>query len=359
MERKKAMARIRRALLWASRLQNQSKSLLDVGRLKPSYYAEVATYELLIKGRFQRIRDEYDTGVASLAVARNMLDEFATNASTSHDQAIATVFIDDVAPEIRHCAHSLGHKRAYDVDSIVKEVAPHHRLSLIPQYNQLVDAIRSEKGATASGKAARILQDLLWEGEVVPIRNPELVDAFLKVEAASTKLAENVPADGSTQTKSRKRVTAFDGVLQTLSDAEDIAKKLSEARKLSGADATMSAGGGTLRDIHFVHSYTTYQLLARRTQRDLLLVEALVAESIDRSKPTSSMPVVEDPRVNPAIVKVYDTVLQSLNQMRTLTIVDESPDVAAATDARIAYIRAARYELLILWRLKPLKIRLI
>jgi signal recognition particle subunit SRP68 len=342
-DRTRAMGRVRRALSWAARLLSQCKVLFDAGRLKATHYAEVATYELLIKGRFQRIREEYDVGVASLAVARNMLDEFAANATTSHDQAIATVFIDDVAPEIRHCAHSLGHKRAYEIDSIVKEVAPRHRLSLIPQYEQLVQAIHSEQGSGSDGKASGILRNLKWEGEVVPIRNPELVDAFLKVESASAKLAENQgPNDGSTQTKSRKNVNAFDGILQALSDAEDIARKLSEARRLSGGtdSATANTGTGTTRDIHFVHSYTTYQLLARRTQRDLLLVNALASDSSKHK--SSGATVTEDPRVNPAIVKIYDTVLQSLNRMRTLTIVDESPDVATATEARIAYIKAAR-----------------
>lgn len=342
-DRTRAMGRIRRALSWAGRLLNQCKLLFDAGRLKTTHYAEAVTYELLIKGRFQRLREEFDVGVASLAVARNILDEFAANASTSHDQAIATVFVDDVAPEIRHCAHSLGHKRAYDVDSIVKEVAPRHRQSLIPQYDQLVQAIRSEQGSGSDGKAARILRNLEWEGELVPIRNPELVDAFLKVEAASAKLAENQGSnEGSVQTRSRKKVNAFDGILQALSDAEDIARKLSEARKLSGGtdSSTGNAGAGAVRDIHFVHSYTTYQLLARRTQRDLLLVNALAADSSKHKSSGATVP--EDPRVNPAVVKIYDTVLQNLNQMRTLTIVDESADVAAATEARIAYIKASR-----------------
>jgi signal recognition particle subunit SRP68 len=323
--------------------------LLETGKLKAIYYAEVATYDLLVKGRLQRIREEYDTGVASLAVARNMLDELASNASTSHDQAISTVFIDEVAPEIRHCAHSLGHKRAYDIDSIVKEVAPIHRTKLIPQYDQLIEAIHDATGKVADSKTAqRILQSLEWEGAPVPLRNPELVDAYLKVELASSKLAAGSTDRPAQDTKSRKKVTAFDSVLQALSDAENIARKLSEARKLAGgslgtSDATSGGGGGT-RDIHFVHSFTTYQLLSTRTRRDLLLVDALVSnpaakESAQASKNSSAG---GDPRVNPAVVKIYDSILQTMNQMKALTVADESPDVAAATEARIAYIRGAR-----------------
>lgn len=45
----------------------------------------------------------------------------------------------------------------------------------------------------------------------------------------------------------------------------------------------------------------------------------------------------------PAVLKVLDTVLQSLNQMRTLSLVDDSPDLASAVDARISFTKAQRY----------------
>ncbi|KAG8785976.1 hypothetical protein FRC15_000352 [Serendipita sp. 397] len=354
-DKRRAMSRIRRAQSWGTRLLQQCTVLFESSKLQPSYFLEVVTYELLVKGRFQRIREEFDTGVESLSVARSMLDELAANASTSHDQAIATVFIDEIAPEIRHCAHSLGHKRAYDIDSIVKEVAPRNRQKLVPQYEKIVAGMKEDRYKTAKGgkDTQQMLRNLEWEGEVVPLRNPELVDAFLKIEVASEKLEEKASVqtgknDASTSqrhTKSRRKVAAFDGILQALSDAETIARKLSEAKRLAGSGGLeSSSGGGTgpvTRDIHFVHSFTTYQLLTRRTQRDLLLIEALVSDNSGPEK-ASNAAAPEDPRVNPAVVKIYDTILQNLNQMRTLTVVDESTDVAAATEARIAYIRAAR-----------------
>lgn len=353
------MGRIRRAQTWVAKLSAQCMSLYATGRLKASHYIEVVTYELLVKGRLQRIREEYELGLAHLTVARNLLDQLANHASTSHDQAIATVFIDEISPEIRHCAHSLGHKRAYDIDNVVKDVAPRHRATLVPQFDSLVESLKLERKEKGDIDAAQqVLRNLEWEGEPVPLRNPELVDAFLKVENASKKLLGSyaTTSDGKavptnqTGTKSRKKVTAFDSVLQALGDAEMISGKLSEARKQAGAATETTSASGATRDIHFVHSFATYQLLSRRTQRDLLLIEALVnvANELPKAKSPSGreQPVnSEDPRVNPAVVKIYDSILQNLNQMRTLTIVDESSDVAAATEARIAYIRAKRYVL--------------
>ncbi len=64
---------------------------------------------------------------------------------------------------------------------------------------------------------------------------------------------------------------------------------------------------------------------------------------------SSKMPVAKvlkpeqvDSRLYPAVVKVLDTVLQSLNQMRVLSIVDDNPDLAAAVEARGCFTRARR-----------------
>ena len=49
-----------------------------------------------------------------------------------------------------------------------------------------------------------------------------------------------------------------------------------------------------------------------------------------------------DARLYPAIVKLLDGVIQSLEQMHTLTIVDESPDIASAVEARLSFTKARR-----------------
>jgi signal recognition particle subunit SRP68 len=92
-----------------------------------------------------------------------------------------------------------------------------------------------------------------------------------------------------------------------------------------------------------------YQLLSRRIQRDLLLMGTLLASSnVERSKSSfSKSPLTRgkpdvDSRLNPAIVKLLDTVLQSLMQMRTLSIVDDSPDLASAIDARLSITNSRR-----------------
>lgn len=50
-----------------------------------------------------------------------------------------------------------------------------------------------------------------------------------------------------------------------------------------------------------------------------------------------------DGRLYPAVVKLLETVTQSLTQMRSLSIVDESPDLASAVEMRVTFTRARRY----------------
>lgn len=117
--------------------------------------------------------------------------------------------------------------------------------------------------------------------------------------------------------------------------------------QLNGTSASSSPSGG--RDIHFVHAYILYQLLSRRIQRDLLLKSMLIAsESGDKLNPEEGKKktVKQEPvdyRLYPAVVKLLDAVLQSLMQMRTLTIVEDCPDLVSAVEARITFTNAQRW----------------
>ena len=314
-----------------------------------------------MNGRFLRYRDEFEDALIQLSVARSLLDELAERAETSRGQALAILFADEIGPEIRYCAHALGRDKAYDIDTIVKEVAGRHRGDIVEGYDGLIKTFRGERAA-GSAHDKKQLETLMWEGQPVPVRNPELVDVLLKVQEAEGKIA--VPRDGTVDDKgknngkglgSKKGVAAYDAILLALSDAEDVARKLLEAQQvcwltflspmltvLQNAGTLTAAAGGT-RDIQFVHGYIVYQLLSRRIQRDLVLVSTLLSSHTPRTQGAPKTKEQVDARLYPAVVKLLETVVQSLTQMRNLSIVDESPDLAAAIEARVTYTRARRY----------------
>jgi signal recognition particle subunit SRP68 len=198
---------------------------------------QVIAYTVILNGRFLRYRDDFDDALTQLSVARNLLDELAATAVTSRDQALSILFSDEIGPEIRYCAHELGRAKAYDVDSIVAELAPMHRNNIVENCDTLIAKLHSEGKAAAQSEIRKKLKQLTWENELVPVRNPELVDVLLKAQEAEARLDDR--EQGSTSTgpskqlgKSKKGVAAYDAILLALSDAEEVARKLSESHQV-------------------------------------------------------------------------------------------------------------------------------
>lgn len=348
--RHSATGRFRRAVHWSTQLLSHCQSLYASSYLSAEGLMQITIYTLILNGRFLRYRDNFEDAVIQLSVARHLLDELADRAATSRDQALATVFADEIGPEIRYCAHELGRERAYDVDAIAAELSGKHRGEIVEGCNALILKFRQEGEVAGKGEGRKKLTTLMWEGQPVPVRNPELVDVLLRVQEAEAKITQSrepVRAEGvsdkgrkgkSGSHGSKKGVAAYDAILLALSDAEEVARKLVEAQQNSGSSSTSAAG---TRDIHFVHAYIVYQLLSRRIQRDLLLVSALLSSHRPQA---SAKPKKEhvDARLYPAVVKLLDTVIQGLAQMRNLSIVDESPDLASAVEARLTFTKARR-----------------
>ncbi|TCD61181.1 hypothetical protein EIP91_008806 [Steccherinum ochraceum] len=366
--KRNATSRFRRAVNWATQLLSHCQSLYDASRLSAESLIQVTVYTLILNGRFLSSRYEYDDALTQLSVARSLLDELANRAVTSRDQALATAFADEIGPEIRYCAHELSRSKAYDVDGIVSEVASQQKNDIVVGHDALVNKLVQESAGGVESERKK-LKPILWDGEAVPVRNPELVDVLLRVQHAEEKLADGqgekkVSDEGENKkervgkgTKSKRGVAAYDAILLALSEAEDVARRLVEAQQLSAGTTTSPAG---TRDTQFVHAYIIYQLLSRRIQRDLLLITTLIHQSQTTAHPHSqgaskkgkaastpswsqaAQQVQVDARLFPAIVKLLDTIIQSLNQMRTLSVVDDSPDLASAVDARIAFTKARR-----------------
>jgi len=194
---------------------------------------EVTIYTIIINGRFLRYRDEYEDALVQLSIARSLLDHLATNAATSRDQALAVLFADEIGPEIRHCAHELGQAKAYDIDGIVAQLTPNQKNSIVEGYDTLVSKLVSESDVAGHGESRKKLKEITWEGQPVPIRNPELVDVLLKVQDGEARLAEAQNNASKQQiVRSKKGIAAYDATLLALSDAEEVARKLAEAQQV-------------------------------------------------------------------------------------------------------------------------------
>ena len=240
-----ATGRFRRSVNWSTQLLSLCQSLHAKSRLSTDSLLQVTVYTLILNGRFLRYRDDFEDALVQLSVARNLLDELADRANTSRDQALATLFADDIGPEIRYCAHELGRSKAYDVDGIVREFSAKHRNEIVEGCDTLVAKLKQERETLGKGEVRKKLGTLIWEGQPVPVRNPELVDVLLKVQEAEARLVgedeeEKKGTNNNGKKKerqgksarSKKGVAAYDAILLALSDAEDVARRLVEAQQV-------------------------------------------------------------------------------------------------------------------------------
>jgi signal recognition particle subunit SRP68 len=98
-----------------------------------------------------------------------------------------------------------------------------------------------------------------------------------------------------------------------------------------------------------VHQYIVYLLLSHRIRRDLLLVETLSTSSTALpSDPTvfkipgGRSKTEEAVKSLAAVIKLYDAVLQSMSQLRSLAVVEEKEGVRLANEGLEAYFHATR-----------------
>lgn len=233
--RHSATGRFRRAVNWSTQLLSHCQELYIHGRFSAENLVEATIYTIVVNGRFLRYRDEFDDALVQLSIARSLLDSLAGAATTSRDQALAVLFADEIGPEIRHCAHEMGHLKAYDIDGIVAQLTPTQKNAIVEDYDGLLAKLKSQLLAPKQSESKKKLQRIVWEGQPVPVRNPELVDVFLKVQDGEARLAEaqSQASSGSKGgVRSKKGIAAYDATLLALSDAEEVARKLSEAQQV-------------------------------------------------------------------------------------------------------------------------------
>jgi signal recognition particle subunit SRP68 len=229
--RHQATGRFRRAINWSTQLLSFCQTLYASSRLSARDLLECTIYTFIVNGRFLRYRDDYEDALVQLCVARSLLDELAGTAATSRDQALATLFGDEIGPEIRHCAHEMGHEKAYDVDGIVASLASKHKNQLVDGCAGILKQLKEDE--QSSSTVRRQLEPLIWEEKPVPVRNPELVDVLLKVQEAEKKLGGQ---SSDIKPGSKKAVAAFDAILLALSDAEEVGRRLTEVQQVDSLD---------------------------------------------------------------------------------------------------------------------------
>lgn len=219
---------------------------------------------------------------------------------------------------MRFCAYQLGEEEQ-DMDVVTKRVvASAEPDKICSDYSTLITALGEEEKKVGEHNDKEEAVQIEWRTRVVPIRNPELVDAVQrarKEEAAlreNTSSSTNAGAEATTSTRrartdrkpqrlshaernARKRGAAaaaapsasgssraaasrstkdpFDGALAALTDGEAVARRLVDdnAEALSKSHSTRYEKVG--EDLRVAHEWLRYKLLALQVRRSKRLAE--------------------------------------------------------------------------------------
>ncbi|GAA5823759.1 hypothetical protein JCM11251_003282 [Rhodosporidiobolus azoricus] len=363
-----------------SKASSRAHDLLDLvqspslsTRLSASHIGQAHAYCLLLTGSLAFEKGNHAEGLRVLSAAYEVLSTLASTARSATEEALANERADEVEPMLRFCAYRLGKDTAAGVGAIAAEAAKKSLRTLVPSWDELKERLEAEG---KEGKRETV--EVYWRGEQVPVRNAELVGVAVKVKDALASLQKDQATgtkkggEGSEGKKKAveggkkdilgaRRMGTYDQALLVLSDAEAVASQLVEDDKIASSKNTSARSGSTSRPLSLFHSYIQYHLFSVRTKRDLLLISSTLSKLASREAKIASAeeqyvsrtetrdPAVARGKVErlrakayPGLVKVYDTVLLSLEAMRDLEVVEQDDELATAAEARIAFVRAER-----------------
>ncbi|KAJ9094855.1 hypothetical protein QFC19_007784 [Naganishia cerealis] len=398
--KKEQYSRLRKALAYATELYDIAHELSETPdpRVDPVTLAEVSTYLLQIQATTSFSKARHDEAIVKFVTRRKLLALLSDGAITSHAQALANQSMDESDPLIRFCAYKMGRKQGEiasgqsEVDAIVADFDNDAFEEGLPGYKKLVADVKKfieERDAVEGGANRQMLEPIRWAGEAIEIRNAEVVRAMVRAQAALKALQsadakekeeqEGVKKTAKMRVGSRgKSMKRWDNVLGTLGDAEAVAR-----RQIVDDNDSSLAGGSVLTSSSptFIHQYILFLLLTYRIRRDLLFIDsmetptdksilkAISVQSIKKkaqtSKVASSATSKKKSTANhyakrdisisrskreealkalQAVTKLYDSIVQSVEQISGLTIVEERENVWRGVNGFEAYVKAIKYD---------------
>ena len=268
-------------------------------------------------------------------------------------------------------------------DEDLEEVYP----GLVKVLTDLKEEAKQVQPGSGKGESSKTLHKITWEGKEVKVKSPEVVRALLKVQqhilslqksfSRKPKTGEQAPSvetefqwngvpAGRNDVRGGGIMKRYDRLLASLIEAESISRRQAAMDSTDSSDPIRGAGSSSsIGSIEFVHQWIVYLLLSWRTRRDMILIRGLwqpsVEEVVDtvaaataggKGKKAKDKKVIPNlhaigkggkslsvlgtkerglPRIKrdhacrnlQAVIKCWDTILQSVGQMQELGLVIE------------------------------------
>ncbi|VDO04441.1 unnamed protein product [Rodentolepis nana] len=341
------MSRLRKA---AKLAQNLNEIMNNVTCCGAQTKLELTAYINWINGLILFEQQEWGKAKELL----ESVEQIYTGLSSSLDEDLRETYtsrINEIMPQIRYCAYSIGDTSAA---SDLRDMRAGAEGTLVEE--QLDDLLKQMQALQAGS-----VTEVKWLGATIPVKLDKARVAVLAVQEADEQLAR-VP---SSFTKSM----ICESVLKVLVEALMAIRE--EIRLISNADAVAAAGLLTTQSAEKAHStgieklprlqrlntYMQYLKLNKTIWRTLYQLDSLITKVAPEHQHPSWNLVTSGYHKPHEFARLYDTVLQNLQEVLSLPgEIEENVDIRTLIKAKIlaykamkcyylalAYLRSNRY----------------
>jgi len=288
---------------------------------------ETTAYAAWIRGTLRFELQQWKEAAAELTAARSIYEKLSSTLG-EEEAALYKVRMSEIVPNLRFCAYNSG-----------DEVAKQELLSMrggggASNVDELINQAKQEQAST--------LQEVEWRGRKMAVRQEQVRLFLLREQEFESGELENARAEAKGKESGAEAheavVEAYESLLMDCKDAvqalkSDLAEDPAFRNRQQVSEGAVSAS-------HFLHTYLSFIKCSRTVERSLSMItnmtEALEAGTAVGGD-TKKKPVrAQD------LVRLYETVMQNLNEMPQLAGLEEDLAFRQEIEAKTVYYKACR-----------------
>ncbi|XP_046550007.1 signal recognition particle subunit SRP68-like [Haliotis rubra] len=308
------MSRLKKSVQHADELNALSESPKCDARTK----LECQAYNAWIKGSLYFESSSWENAMEQYTSAKTIYEKLS-GALTEDLQVLYQSRVEEISPNIRYCAYNIGD------ESAIRDLQNMRLKSGEDQLTSKLDDLLSQ----TREKQAATLSEITWQGRTVPVKTESVRVFLLNIQESSKELesAEN----------NETKVSIYESLLKECIDAQQALRDALQDDQVFKAATRGQPVEGRISNQHYLHSYLTYLRLTKTVERNLLLIDNL--QNYLPGKVAEEGRKITKPQ---DLVRLYDIIIQNLNDIPNLHGLEESPSLFEEITTRVTSFKAFR-----------------
>ncbi|KAH9591576.1 signal recognition particle subunit srp68 [Schistosoma haematobium] len=306
-------SRLRKAVARAELLCSMED---DLSLLDAQTKLELRAYKQWIRGilffelqNWAVAKEHLESAQAIYDVLLQMVDE--------DSQAVYKSRIDDLLPQIRYCAHSIGDETAAtDLQRMRNQASDGLTLLSELQLDQLLGQARSRQASQVS--------EVDWLGTSIPVKSEKAKIAILTVEESKSELEKEETLQA--------RLSIYESILKLCVEAitsvrDELRTAIASEPSVTGDKNTASVvasskygqtlGSEKVSRLQLLYTYLQYLKLSKTIDRTLLHIETTISSLAQGSHKRNQLATSAYPKPQ-ELSRLYDTLVQNFQEIISL-----------------------------------------